>query len=427
MLRKYASQSDAWQVLIACWFIKFCCGGLAPSGTIHSYHIYIAEDWGVAVSSVTMMSTVMCLTTMATAAAMGRLMRRFPPKRVIQGSGFIGILGYLLCATAQKCWHLYLCGAMIGVACACLTYSAVPFMINLWFRKNTGTYVGIAVTGQSVGKLLFAQACTSLIVKIGWRATIVAFGLLSGTIFFTTTGILLKNKSSTKKSCEPTEPSGSPLERTQTQEPLAQLSGDPGTNSKVFWSLAIAAFLGGYCLSVNSSVVSIAKTSQALSPANTGLATTAVAIGMLIGEPLFGRLLDLSQHLWKPLGLFTGLQALGMILMANIYHFPQIVLMACVLIGMGVGSTCSVLIAYVCRKIFGSRTYNQHFQKLVSVISAANAASCYLTNYIYDVSGSYAAILYVMAGMTVLIFLFVLLALRLYVGYRQSTENYLEV
>ena len=160
MLRKYASQSDAWQVLIACWFIKFCCGGLPPSGTIHSYHIYIAEDWGVAVSSVTMMSTVMCLTTMATAAAMGRLMRCFPPKRVIQGSGFIGILGYLLCATAQKCWHLYLCGAMIGVACACLTYSAVPFMINLWFRKNTGTYVGIAVTGQSVGKLLFGRGRT---------------------------------------------------------------------------------------------------------------------------------------------------------------------------------------------------------------------------------------------------------------------------
>lgn len=429
MPRKINSKSAAWQVLVACWFIKFCCGSLAPNGTISSYHIYIAEDWGVAVSSVTMMSTVMCLTTMVTAATMGRLMLRFPPKRVIQVSYLVGILGYLLCAAAHSCWHLYLCGAMIGIACACLTYSAVPFMINLWFRGNTATFVGIAVTGQSVGKLLFAHVCTSLISKIGWRLTILVFGALSGTIFFTMTGIFLKNAPEAE-GVEPyilPEENHARSEKKIPQEGLVHLSGREAIHSKIFFFLVIAAFFSGYCLSVNSSVVAIAKTSQALSPADAGLSTTALAVGMLVGEPLFGRLLDRSRHLWRPLGLFTGLQACGMILMANIYRFPQMVLAACVLIGLGVGATCSVLMSFICRRIFGSENYTQCFQKLVTVISAANAASCYLTNYIYDVSGSYAVILYVMAGMTVLIFLFVLLALQQCSSYQAGMKNGAEV
>lgn len=399
----------AGQVLIACWFIKFCCGGLAPNGTLNSFYVYIAEDWNVPISSVALMNTLMCLTMMLLAPVMGRAMARYPPKRVIRMSFLTGLSGYLLCSAAPDCRTLYLCGILIGVGNACLTYSAVPLMINLWYRSNIATMISLATSGQALGKLLFSPVSTYLTAAFGWRNAMLFFGILSGVLFLSVTGLFLKNspESIGLSPYDPLPGGSSPPQDEATGLPAGQVFRSP-----VFFLLAVSAFFAGYCLSVNTSIVAIAKTSGALSAGAAGFSGSAIAAGMLIGEPAFGAMLDRDTNLRRPLLLFTLIQAAGLVLAANIYLFPGLILAGSFLIGLGVGATAIVLIPSVCRLLFGRRTYGAFYQKLVAVISAANAVSSYLTNYLYDLTGSYALILYVMAGITLLIFLFVILAVR---------------
>lgn len=384
------------RILFACCCMKLCTGGLAPNGTVNIFYSYIAEDWGVSVSTIALMNTIMCFVTMLATPYMGHKMNQESPKRVVQISFLIGICGYLFCAVATSPQWLYLCGAMIGLANACLTYSAIPFFINGWFRSNIGLYISAATASQAFGKILVSPWCSKLITQAGWRIGYLVFGSVSAIIFLSITAIFLKDppKAERKKDNERKHwrSLNIPGEETLTKS----------YKYKILGLIGIGTALSGYCLSVSTSVVAIAKTSNALSGEDAGFAASAIAIGMLAGEPLMGWMLDRTQRFWRPVLLFSSIQAAGMIVMANIYAMPQMALMGSLLIGFGIGSNATVMVPYVARKAFGPSAYPIYFPKLVTCLSAANACSSYLTNFFYDVYDSYAVILYIMAGMSVL-------------------------
>lgn len=399
------SKQYALQVFVGCCLMKFCTGGIAPNGTINIFLSYIAEDWQMDISSIALMNSIMCLVTMVMAPVMSRMMLKFSPKRVVQVSFFIGISGYLLCSLAKNCGWLYFCGGLVGIGNACLTYSALPFFINGWFRYKVGTFLGLSTVTQALGKLAFSPLCSHLITTVGWQKTYLIFGTLSCLIFLPSTHILLKDLPESM-GMQPYS-GNTPEEKKRLFTPVRGMPEREVYHTSTFWMLVFCTFIAGYCLSISTSVVAIVRSTGVLSDSRAGLANSAIALGMLVGEPALGRLFDRQKVYWKPVLLFCILQSAGMVMMANISVVPSLVLPVCLIIGMGIGATGTVMIPYVSRVTFGPKYYSHYYQRFVICISAANACSNYITNYIYDVTGSYSSILYVTSGISILIVIFI--------------------
>ena len=60
-------------------------------------------------------------------------------------------------------------GALIGGANAFTGLIAIPLIINMWFRKKTGTILGLVIAIGNAATVLYNLLSAQLITSFGWR------------------------------------------------------------------------------------------------------------------------------------------------------------------------------------------------------------------------------------------------------------------
>jgi len=108
----------------------------------------------------------------------GRLNDRFGPRRILLSSGICLAGGFLLMATLQAGWQLYVFyGLLVGVGMS--THDIVTLStIARWFRKRRGMMTGFVKAGTGTGQFFVPLMASALIAAIGWRSTYVVIGLM---------------------------------------------------------------------------------------------------------------------------------------------------------------------------------------------------------------------------------------------------------
>jgi hypothetical protein len=81
-----------------------------------------------------------------------------------------------------------------------------------------------------------------------------------------------------------------------------------------------------------------------------------------------------------------------------------------VLIGIGIGGTGTITMPMVTRSLFGSKYFSSFYPKFTIAIGCSNALSGFLNNFVYDKTGTYASIFYIMAAASIISGLFVFYA-----------------
>ena len=111
--------------------------------------------------------------------AIGVLVDRFGPRRIIAWSTAMWVLTLLACGTVQDLWQLYaIFGVVGGVATSGLAYVPNNALISRWFIRYRGRATGISQAGVPLSMAIFGPLAQFGIAWIGWRWTHIGFGLM---------------------------------------------------------------------------------------------------------------------------------------------------------------------------------------------------------------------------------------------------------
>jgi MFS family permease len=111
--------------------------------------------------------------------ALGILVDRFGPRRVMTWSTAAWALTLVLSSRIRSLWHLYgLFGLLGGVATGGLAYVPNNALLSRWFARYRGLATGVSLAGSPLGTAAFGPLTQLAIASIGWRSTYVGLGLV---------------------------------------------------------------------------------------------------------------------------------------------------------------------------------------------------------------------------------------------------------
>jgi len=109
--------------------------------------------------------------------ALGLLLDRIGPRRVIAWSTGAWVITLILCSRVERLWHLYVAfGLLGGVATSGLAFVPNNTLLSRWFVRHRGLATGMAQAGVPFGTAVFGMLAQLGIASIGWRWTYVGFG-----------------------------------------------------------------------------------------------------------------------------------------------------------------------------------------------------------------------------------------------------------
>ncbi len=110
---------------------------------------------------------------------LGILLDRIGPRKFFPLGGLLLFLGLLAASRIDQYWQLvliYTCLLAVGENIIS-SYTNVA-VIGRWFHRQRGRAIGIADTGTALGAAVFVPLAQWLIIRMGWRHTLLVFAFI---------------------------------------------------------------------------------------------------------------------------------------------------------------------------------------------------------------------------------------------------------
>ena len=135
------------------------------------YFTPVSESLGVGRGAFALYLTIMLVVTALVLPVLGKLTETKDLRLVL--SAGVACIGVPLIAMSffNAVWQFYVTGAIMGIGLAEMLILTVPTLINRWFRKNVGFYIGLCMAFTGIGGAVFNLVGGYLIGTgpAGWR------------------------------------------------------------------------------------------------------------------------------------------------------------------------------------------------------------------------------------------------------------------
>jgi MFS family permease len=234
---------------------------------------------------------------------MGPLLDRIGPRFIIASFSFMGALGAFLFAFGTSFTSALLGRILIGVGMSSVLMGSFKVFVLRFPPDRFATLVGILLSIGTLGNILAASPLAYLTSSIGWRKTFILAGGITVLLAFLIWRILGGDKEAAKEKM-PTPPSKPEIGVLSSMRLIL--------GSLVFWQLgAVAFFRYGTLVSLQGLWLGpYLIDTQGYSPVQTGNLLIFLAIGIIVGGPIAGRLSDRVFRSRK------GIALLGLVLYA---------------------------------------------------------------------------------------------------------------
>ncbi len=167
-----------WVVVILCFFTSLNAAGnrSALSVLIHP----LEEEFGWSRATIASAAAINLLLVGAAAPVCGWVIDRFGMRRLMLASLILVIAGVATTTLIQEPWQLILVwGVIVGVGVGSVGGVLVASVAHRWFITRRGLTLGILNSSTSTGYLIFFPFMMSLVVRMGWRSSLLTLSVLS--------------------------------------------------------------------------------------------------------------------------------------------------------------------------------------------------------------------------------------------------------
>lgn len=312
------------------------------------------------------------ITVALVSPAIGLLLDRYPPRRIILPAIFVFALA--LASLSRLGGHIgqfFLTFFVLGLAANGTAQFAYTRTVLTWFSKHRGLALALLLTGSGVGSIVYPPLTEWMIQHHGWRAAWLMLGGIA-LLGLPLTALLVRNRPER------------PLVRTDNQ--AAGMSVAAALRTAAFWILAFITIFSAF--SENGLVTNLASV---LTQHGVVASSAAVALSVRGGAGIIGRLcIGFAIDRVSPERIQTfvlALAALGTLILAFAGTAPMALLGAAVL-GIGLGSEADVG-PYLLARYFGRRHFSVLYGLTWTAYAIGGATGPLWIGHLYDHAGFY--------------------------------------
>ena len=167
-----------WYVVIACVIITLYTGGVVNFGFTAVFDP-LAKEFGWSYAQISFASSLRGLEVGLLSAAVGLLVDKWGPRKLIFGGSILIFFGYMVLSRVSSLFMFYTAFALIALGMSACTGTVLLTAVTHWFSRRAGLATGLVASGFGLGGLI-VPVVTGLIDTFQWRIamTIVGFGVL---------------------------------------------------------------------------------------------------------------------------------------------------------------------------------------------------------------------------------------------------------
>ena len=362
-----------WRIVVAGFFgVMVSFAAIVP----YTFGLFIkplSQEFGWHREAISVGFSIAALTVAAASPALGVLLDRFGPRRVVLPciaifSVALASLAWLSPAIARFYGTFFVIG-LVGNGTAYIGYSRA---ISTWFYRHRGFALSIMLAGSGCGAMLLPAVTQVAITHYGWRNAYLLLALLALVVGFPLTASWVREQ---------------PLSRGQTkpQEPSAVRAA---LVSRTFWVIAITVCF--YAFSVNGA---IAHLSAILTDRGIGVQGAAYCVSIIGATGLLGRLITgaVLDRLFGPrVSQVMLLCTVAGIVLLSVATSLSTGLLAAGLIGFSMGSEGDIT-PYLLSRYFGIERLSTLYALTWTTYAIGGATGPLFIGHLFDSAGAYRA------------------------------------
>ena len=379
-----------WIIAAICFAIIFIGLGFGSS-TKSLFPDEIAKAINVSRSEVSLGESFRYISTAVLNIFFGTLIVKFGPKKLVC-TGFTALtLAMLIYAYATNVFMICLGGALLGVGFAFSSTTIIGYIINLWHPDNKGTVMGAVLAANGIGGALAIKIVGNIIdptivgsYRAAYKTIAVVFAV---TLVFLV--IFMREKSP--------EANATASKSTKKQNdnfdglPFSELLRKP-----YFWCALVCIFFTGFIIQGMTSISTMHCKDVGI---DYSILTTLLSFSFLIvasSKFLTGFLYD-KKGLRFTASLCTFLAVVATFILASVKgNSLGVILTAIYMVVSALAIPLeTVMLPIYASDLCGKKAYAKVLGIFVSVNTMGYALGAPLMNLCYDLSGSYAPILFV--------------------------------
>lgn len=381
----------AWIILIALCMIR-SLSAAAINNTGGLFLKPVADELQTGVGQLSIYFSIGSLATLLFMPFGGKLFHKYSIKSFLLVAVIMLVGGFIVLGFMNHVVAWYIISIPMGIGSAILVNLIGPLLINRWFKKDVGKALGILMASAGLVGVFIQPLTSSLIATRGWRFTYIFIGIVVF-IILTISILLFLYKQPEDKGLQPygqsLQESNDAQEEVKTGVPYSKARKSSTFYALIVFMVTITAFgafqqhIATYGASLNFSASTVG---------------TALSIGMLgstIGAVIIGAISDrIGVFKTTFMILITILASILCLCMAHL-HF---LLFSLGLFLMGLGAigipVLSPLLTKVC---FGEKDFDVIYSNVMMGSPLATILLLPLYGFIYDATGSYDYVFYLLA------------------------------
>lgn len=131
----------------------------------------VASDLGVPVSQISLYSSFTFISSFLVSSYIGRLFERYDARVLLSAGVALIALACVIMGSSTAPWMFWVAGFICGIGTTSLLGIAPAVIVNRWFRKNTGLFMGVVLSFTGIGGAIFMPIGQAIIDAYGWHVT----------------------------------------------------------------------------------------------------------------------------------------------------------------------------------------------------------------------------------------------------------------
>jgi MFS family permease len=372
-----------WRVVLAA-----CLGVMAGFGSlfVYTFSVFVkplAAEFGWSREGISSGFAIAAVTLGVISPLLGRWIDRLGPRRIILPCMTIYVCAFTSLALLRaRIWQFYLTCFILGLVGNGAAHLAYSRSISTWFQRRLGTALAFVMVGAGLGAMTLPIVAQSIIGRSGWRWAYGALGSLALLLGLPLSWRYIRERGA----CEPRE-AAPVVDSGKTWQ--------QGVSSYAFWIITAILFVSSTSMNGAITHLSALLTDRGINASDAALCASMLGGSSLLGRIIVGWLLDrfFGPRVALAINLIT---AIGIFFLARANSFP-VGCLAAALIGVGAGGEAAIT-PYLLTRYFGLRSFSTLYGLTWTFYAAAGAIGPVILGRAFDLTGSYAALLTMLAA-----------------------------